>query len=122
MTGDELEAFLGDQGYAVERIAGADGVAYTLVRTVRITSGGLAGTVCDVALAYVTSVPYVTPAAIHTRPALLPMQGGEPYGTQASGIGPDWQYWSRRYERPPTPDGIWLHILTVLNDDRWPAR
>ena len=49
------------------------------------------------------------------------MSGEEPLKTMASGIGPDWQYWSRRYDHLPTPKGLWAHILTVLGDDRWPT-
>jgi hypothetical protein len=36
--------------------------------------------------------------------------------TQASKLGPDWQYWSRRFDRPPTPQRLWTHILTVLTE------
>lgn len=121
MTGDDLERYLRDRGYTVERITGNDDAQYTIVRGVTITAGGLKGSTCDVAVLYVTSTPYLPPAAIHTHPALLPMQGGEPYGTSVSPVGPGWQYWSRRYDRLPTPEGLWTHVLTILNDDRWPV-
>ena len=121
MTGDDLEAYLRGLGYTVERVQGTDGAPYTIARNVEIMTGGLKGRRCDVGIGYVTSVPYAVPAAVHTRPALLPMAGGEPYGTQASPIGPDWQYWSRRFDRVPTPESLWVHVFTILNDDRWPA-
>jgi hypothetical protein len=53
------------------------------------------------------------PAAIHTKPALYPK------GTrsiQDSNLGSDWAYWSRRFDRPPTPQAILSHIMTVLSE------
>jgi hypothetical protein len=90
-----------------------------MVRAYQILHGGLAGMTCDVAIQRVSTTPYVPPAAIHTRPALVAMDSGEPLGTQASPLGTDWQYWSRRLDRTPTPQLIWTHVVTVLNDDRW---
>lgn len=119
MTADDLEAYLLGLGLQVETITGDDGAEYTAIRDVEIPAGGFAGRTCDVAIARIITVPYLLPAAIHTRPPLLPMQGGEPFGTQPSSIGPEWQYWSRRFDRVPTPTAIWTHILTVLSDDRW---
>lgn len=121
MTADELEAHLRRCGYDVETITGDDTVSYTVVRQVRLPSGPLRGRVCDIAIARDQSVPYVAPAAIHTRPALVPMSSGAPLGTQASGIGAEWQYWSRRFDRPPTPQGLWAHVMSVLCDDVLPA-
>ena len=57
--------------------------------------------------------PYVLPSSIHTRPALLKM--GE-YNTQQSPIGPEWQYWSRRLDKPPSPAVIWAHIISALTE------
>jgi hypothetical protein len=39
-----------------------------------------------------------------------------PLRTQVSPLGPDWQYWSRRFDRPPAPQRVWAHILTVLGE------
>lgn len=120
MTAEEFEAYVRGLGYKVETIQGLDALEYMAIRSFRVPAGGLRGKTCDVAILRGGGVPYVPPAAIHTKPALLPM-GGEPYATQASGIGPDWQYWSRRLDRPVTPSILWTHILTVLCDDRWPT-
>lgn len=123
MTADDLEAFLRGLGYAVETVVGQrDQLPYTVVGAVTIPHGALAGRVCDIAIQRSDAVPFVVPAAIHTRPALVPMSAGEPLGTQASPIGDDWQYWSRRYDRPPTPRAIWAHLMTVLCDPRWPSK
>ncbi|MBK9610669.1 hypothetical protein [Candidatus Amarobacter glycogenicus] len=57
--------------------------------------------------------PYAVPAAIHTKPILAP-KGSK--NIQDSNLGPDWAYWSRRLDRPPTPKAIFTHILTVLSE------
>jgi hypothetical protein len=119
MTADDLEAYLSGLGMLVERENDVNGNEYSVVRDYRILHGGLAGRTCDVAIQRVSTTPYVLPAAIHTRPVLVAMDGAEPLSTLASPLGPDWQYWSRRLDRPPTPQVIWTHIVTVLNDDRW---
>lgn len=121
MTADDFEEYLRGLGMTAEPMQGADGADYTVVRSVELPAGSLRGRVCDIAIKRETAVPYVPPPAVHTRPALVPMNTGEPLGTQPSGIGPDWQYWSRRFDRTPTPQSLWIHILTVLCDDRWPT-
>lgn len=114
MTADEFEAYLRGLGLSVETMTGADGGRYIAIMSFTIPTGGLAGRTCDVAVRREESVPYIPPAAIHTRPALLPMGTRN---TQGSPIGPDWQYWSRRFDRPPTPARLWTHILTVLTEE-----
>ena len=116
MTADDFDDHMRRLGYAIEVITGANNAQYTVIKDITIRTGSLKGTVCDVALQRTTTVPYVPPAAIHTRPHLLPMNSSAPFATQAGHIGPEWQYWSRRYERPPTPRALWAHILTVLGE------
>ena len=53
-----------------------------------------------------------------TKPALVPMNSSAPLATQASPLGPDWQYWSRRFDRTPIPRSIWTHVLTVFDQVR----
>lgn len=119
MTADDFEAYLRGLGHTVERVAGLDGGSYAVIQQFTLPDGALRGRVCDIAIRREEAVPYVPPAAIHTFPALVPMNTAEPLGTQPSGIGPGWQYWSRRFDRPPTPKALWAHILTILCDDRW---
>ena len=121
MTADDFEAFVRGLGLAVEVINGEDGNNYSVVRDFELPVGALRGRRCDIAIQRVDAVPYVAPSAIHTRPHLVPIDGSEPLKTMASGIGPDWLYWSRRYDHQPTPRDLWAHILTVLCDDRWPT-
>lgn len=116
MTDDDFAAYLRGLGLTVESAQDAGGLTYTVIRQVTITTGSLAGRACDVALAHCRSVPYVVAPAIHTRPALVPMDMSGPLRTQQSPLGADWQYWSRRFDRPPTSQRVWTHILTVLGE------
>lgn len=115
MNDNELEQYLRDLGLTVETAKDSSGYPYIVVRYLVISCGPLAGRRCDAALARCRTIPYVVPSAIHTRPALVVMDMVGPNKTQASPLGPDWQYWSRRFDREPTPKAIWTHILTVLN-------
>jgi hypothetical protein len=115
MTIADLESYLVGLGHSVDLITGADGQPYSVIRAVCITAGPLAGQTCDIAIARTESAPYLPPPAVHTRPALVSMGT---FAAQPSSIGPDWQYLSRRYDRPATPKGIWVHILTILAELR----
>ena len=121
MTIDDFDQYLQQLGMTVEVIRGDDKQPYSVVRDHELPTGSLRGRRCDIAIQRDGSTPFVPPAAIHTRPHLVPMSMDEPLKTQKSGIGPDWQYWSRRYDHLPTPKGLWAHILTILCDDRWPT-
>lgn len=121
MTIDDFDQYLRQLGMTVEIIRGEDGLSYSVVRDYELPSGSLRGRSCDIAIQRNGSIPFVPPAAIHTRPHLVPMVMKEPLKTQPSGIGPDWQYWSRRYDHRPKPKELWAHILTILCDDRWPT-
>jgi len=111
-----LEEHLRGLGYTVEAAQDPSCQPYLVVRDVPIPTGSLAGTTCDVALARSQTIPYVVPPAIHTRPALVPMDMNGRLKTMASPLGSDWQYWSRRYDRPPTSQRVWAHVLTVLGE------
>ncbi len=116
MTDQLLERFLHDLGFTVETVYETAGAPYIAVHDVTIPAGPLAGRVCDIALARCQTVPYICPPAVHTRPALVPMDMLGPLKTQPSALGPDWQYWSRRFDRSPSPQRVWAHVLTVLSE------
>lgn len=114
MTNEDLEAYLRGLGWTVEGLTGNDQQPYIVIRNYKIPSGSLAGQTCDVAIWRTTTVPYVAPSAVHTRPALI--RTGE-RNTSQSGIGPNWQYWSRVLRaQPPTPRAWVAHIATVLSE------
>lgn len=113
MTIDDLDAYVTGLGFTVESLTGDDNGHYSVIRAVVVPAGPHKGTTCDVAILRSASVPYVPPSAVHTRPALVPM-GTQ--SAQASGVGPEWQYLSRRFDRPATPKALWIHILTVLGE------
>ena len=121
MNIEDFGAYVKEMGFPFEFMVGDDNLTYMVVRGFELPSGALKGRYCDIAIECMTSVPFVVPPAIHTRPQLVPMDMSDPLRTQGSGIGPDWQYWSRRYDHRPTPRDLWAHILTVLCDDRWPT-
>lgn len=113
VTNEELETHLHTIGYVVERLTGADGISYLVIRDYTIRTGSLAGTTCDVAIQWATAVPYIMPPAIHTRPVLIPMGTRN---TQASGVGPEWQYWSRVLRGRPTPATFVAHLATIFSE------
>ena len=115
----DLEQYLRAAGQRVETLTGADQQVYMVVKDTELPHGGLQGKRCDIAILRTEAEPYVAPAAIHTYPALVPMVWQDPLKTQPSSIGPGWQYWSRRFDRPCTPQNLWAHILTTLCDPRW---
>jgi hypothetical protein len=121
MTAEDFEAFVRGLGLTVETITGEDGKPYSVVRDLVIPNGALKDRTCDVAIERVTTNPYCPPAAIHTRPHLVPKIPSDPLKTMDSGMGPEWLYWSRRFDKQPTPKGLWAHVLTVLCDTRWPT-
>jgi hypothetical protein len=116
MTDDDLVKYLRGLGLSVEAAQDSGLAPYIVVRNVEVPQGTLAGRICDVAVARCESMPYVCPPAIHTRPALVAMDMAGPLRTQASALGAEWQYWSRRFDRVPSPQLIWTHILSVLTE------
>jgi hypothetical protein len=108
---DDLEHYLTGVGHKLERLEAPDQQVYLVVRDIRIAGGILDGKTCDVAVLRTAEDLWVPQAALHVRPALLPM--GQ-HNTQASPVGPEWQYWSRRFDRVPTPRSFFAHILTCL--------
>ena len=115
MTDAVLEEYLRGLGLTVEAAQDQSSHPYIVVCNFAIPCGPLNGRTCDVALARCQTIPYVVPPAIHTRPALVRMDMTGPLKTQVSALGPDWQYWSRRFDRVPTPQAVWTHVLTVFS-------
>ena len=114
MTDADLEEYLRALGLTVESAQDPANNTYIVLRAFTIPTGPLAGQTCDIAIARCGTIPYVFPPAIHTRPALVPMNTAAPLATQGSPLGADWQYWSRRFDRPPTPQAVWAHVLTIF--------
>jgi hypothetical protein len=114
MIVDELEQHLAAIGYTPEKTTGTAGLEFVVIRGVKIAGGSHAGTTCDVAIPRTTENPWVPQAQVHVRPHLVAM--GSQTASQPSQLGADWQYLSRRFDRPPTPKGFFAHILTVLGE------
>jgi hypothetical protein len=115
ISNDDLIAHLKALGWSIDAIVGNDNKKYVFIKDYVIPSGGMRERKCDLAFEWVTSIPYVFPSAIHTRPHLLPMDmNNNNIRTQNSGIGPEWQYWSRRLDKQHTPKNIVTHIANIF--------
>ncbi|HZR82576.1 MAG TPA: hypothetical protein VFD92_15885 [Candidatus Binatia bacterium] len=110
MTVDEFEQHVQRSGLVVERLT-VGGQIYLHLNGVRIAGGRHSGTECEVAILRTTEVPWAPEAAVHVRPHLVTM--GQ-MNSQTSPVGSDWQYLSRRFDKPGTPKNFLAHILKVL--------
>lgn len=112
MTNEELEAHFQSLGWKTEHcLVGSQ--TFIIIRDYMIPTGNHIGRTCDVAIERTTTIPYVSPPAIHTRPALVPLST---LNTMQSPLGPDWQYWSRLVRVQPTPQKIVAHIATIFSE------
>jgi hypothetical protein len=112
VTNEELVAYLQGLGHTVEILVSP--VApdrFIVIRDFDVRAGSRAGQRHDVAIQWSTAVPYVAPSAIHVRPLAVAMGTAS---SQASPLGPDWQYLSRILRVPATPPAMLVHICTVL--------
>ena|SRR2546423_10030139 len=112
MTIDEFEQHLASTAHVVESAQGG-GNSYLIIKAVPISAGSHASKTCDVGVLRSTANPWVPEAAVHVRPHLVEM--GKAF-SQASPLGSDWQYLSRRFDKVPTPKAFLAHILTVLGE------
>ena len=112
MTIDEFERHLASTGHVVESATGGAN-AYLVIKNVPISAGSHKGKICDVGILRSTANPWVPEAAVHVRPHLVQMGKAS---SQASPLGSDWQYLSRRFDKVPTPKAVLAHILTVLGE------
>jgi hypothetical protein len=111
MTVEDFERHLAQNSFAPAPLRGNDGAEYICLKSIVVAGGRLSGRVCDVAILKTPGVPWTPQTAVHVRPALVNM--GE-QSSQASAIGPEWQYLSRRFDKVPTPRNFLAYILTVL--------
>ena len=110
MTTDEFRQHLVSTGHSIESAqVGTD--QYILIKDLTVSAGSHAGKRCDVGILSSAANPWVPQAAVHVRPHLVEMGQA---ASQASALGPEWQYLSRRFDKVPTSKGFLAHILTVL--------
>jgi hypothetical protein len=112
MLVDDFERHVKEIGLVVERRSVGDQVYLHLVG-VRIAGGSHDATVCEVAILRTTESPWAPQTAVHVRPHLVTM--GQ-MNSQNSPLGSDWQYLSRRFDKPSTPKNFYAHILKVLGE------
>jgi hypothetical protein len=114
MSNESLIEYFKSLGWHIEVILGSDRLYYTVIRDYHINVGSLVDRICDVAIQQNNTIPFVLSSAIHTRPHLVPMNMQNALRTQNSGIGAEWQYWSRILTKEPTPQNIVAHIATIF--------
>lgn len=110
MLVDDFEKHLSASGLAFEPAA-VGAATYLVIKDVSVSGGTHAGKTCNVAIKRTTENPWVPESAVHVKPHLVPM--GQ-VASQGSPLGEEWQYLSRRFDRPPTPRSFLAHIFTVL--------
>lgn len=112
MTMIEFEEHLASTGHTVQS-AHVNHESYLIIKAVPISAGSHAGKTCDVGILRSAANPWVPQAAVHVRPHLVKMGSAS---SQASPLGADWQYLSRRFDKVPTSKAFLAHILTVLGE------
>lgn len=112
MTVNEFERHLTSTGHTVGS-ASVNQESFLIIKAVQISVGSHAGKTCDVGILRSTANPWVPQAAVHVRPHLVKMGNAS---SQASALGVDWQYLSRRFDKVPTARAFLTHILTVLGE------
>jgi len=105
----DFEAHLVRAGFDLDQ-SRAD---FMIIKGIRIATGTHAGKTCDVGIRRSSGNPWVPENAVHVRPHLVAM--GQ-RSSQQSPLGADWQYLSRRFDRPPSPKNFLAHILTVVGE------
>lgn len=112
MTIEDFEAYLRAGLFQCESAAGK-GTDFIIIKGVLVTAGSRAGTTYDVGIIRAPGNPWVPHSSVHVRPHIVPM--GQK-NSQASALGDEWQYLSRRFDKLPTPRNFLTHILTVLGE------
>lgn len=115
MTNEDLERYIQSLGWKIDHYSVVP-QTFIVIHGYVIPVGSLAGQSCDIAIERTTTVPYVAPPAIHTRPVLVPMDMVSALRTQPSILGGDWQYWSRVVRGQPTAQKIVAHIATIFSE------
>lgn len=118
---DLLVAELQAQGYSeASALSDANNQAYALLPNFEIPAGAFAGRKIDLAILTMPDYPRSMGSSIHIRasPHLVPagpiMKNGVLVrNVIGSALGPDWQYWSYRFDvRPGNPT---LELMTQIN-------
>ncbi|HEV2149801.1 MAG TPA: E2/UBC family protein [Longimicrobiaceae bacterium] len=91
---------LGEIGYEVERVTGADGNVYAVIRGFVVPVGRFADRVIDLGLLAPPDYPRNVGSSIHVRATPQLLEYGSVPGVRniiQSGLGPEWRYWSHNF-------------------------
>ncbi len=86
---------------------------FLVIAELVIGAGTHAGKTCAIGIRRSDGNPWVPENAVHVRPHLVTMGQA---ASQASPLGGEWQYLSRRFDRPPSAKNFLTHILTVVGE------
>jgi hypothetical protein len=111
----ELESYVRSTGLSVQDHTpnGEAGEVWMVVGGILLAVGPHEGTECEVAIRRSDQVPWAPDTKIHVRPHLAVM--GQ-HSSQASEVGADWQYLSRRFDGVPTPAAYMAFIRSALEE------
>jgi hypothetical protein len=113
----DLEQYLTAAGHSTTTVMAPPpappNTPFVLIKNIVPAAGTHVGKAFEVAIPRTAENPWVPQRVIHVRPHGVEM--GK-CSSQASVLGADWQYLSRRFDRPPTPKTFLAHILKVLEE------
>lgn len=108
----DLESHVKAVGLSVENIE-IDGQTWMVIRDFLINGGTHEGETCDVAFRRSEQNPWAPEAQIHVKPHLVMM--GQ-WNSQASPLGTEWQYLSRRFDDPAQPRTYYAFLIKALEE------
>lgn len=114
---DRLVHDLRDLGYQDVRVVqDTSGLPYAVMDNFEIPAGTFVGRVIDLAIPAQADYPRSLPASMHLKATpthLVPMGSTGRRNTLASNLGPQWQYWSYRFN--PRPSNPTAELMSQIN-------
>ena len=97
---DRLLKDLAEMGHEAERMAGADGNVYAVIRGFVVPLGRFADRVIDLGLLAPADYPRSVGSSLHVRAEPQLLEYGHVPGVRnviQSPLGPEWRYWSHNF-------------------------
>jgi len=104
-------------GYTPELVKGGDGQTYAVFRDFEIEIGKFSGRIIDLGLIVFQDYPRIVHNSIHVKatPQLFEKSDTVPRVRNIlnSGLGPEWRYWSYRFNA--TPEDTAVNLMSQIN-------
>ena len=112
---DRLIEDLKQLNFNVTKATDSNGVVYAVITGFNIPAGSFAGRVINLALPAPTDYPRSLGASMHISPHITKFENiPNIRNVMASHLGPDWQYWSYRFQlRTENPT---LELISQINE------